>query len=80
MNSYVQFDSAGTIHSVVIIDAPDGVQAGIDVEPGLSVAEIDSSDIKPPTTEAELNELVAFAQNYQVSVPEVAKAELKRAK
>ena len=79
MKTYVQFDSEGRIHSVITVDAPDGVWAMVDVEPGLSVAEIDSAEITPPTTEAELTKMLALTQHYRVSAPAMSKAKLEKA-
>ena len=80
MRTYVQFDTDGKIHSVVTIDAPDGVRAMVDVEPGLSVAEIDAAELKAATTDSDVEKIRALSQEYRVSVPAAAKATLKKAK
>ena len=80
MKTYVQFDTDGRIHAVVTVEAPDGVRAMVDVEPGLSVAEIESTEFKAPTTESELEKIRALTQDYRVSVPAAAKVKLKKAK
>ncbi len=79
MKTYVQFDDAGNIHSVVTVDAPDGVRAMVNVEPGLSVTEIDSAGMTAPTTDAELQNMLALTQHYRVPVAAAAKTRLERA-
>ena len=80
MRTYVQFDEDGKIHSIVAVEAPQGVRAGMVVEPGLSVAEIDTAKLKPATTESDVEKIRAMTQEYRVSVPAPAKATLKKAK
>jgi hypothetical protein len=81
MRTYVQFDAEGTIHSIVTVDAPEGVRAMVDVEPGLSVAEIDAAELKAPTTDSEVDKLRALMQGHRVSVPTAGKkATLTKAK
>ena len=79
MKTYVQFDADGKIHSVVTVEAPDGVRAMVDVEPGLTVAEIDFADFKAPTTDTEADKIRALTQEYRVSVPAAAKVTLTKA-
>lgn len=80
MKTYVQFDADGRIHAVVTVEAPDGVRAMVDVEPGLSVAEIDAAELKAPTTDSAVDKIRALTQDYRVSVPAAAKATLTKAK
>jgi hypothetical protein len=80
MKTYAQFDRAGAIHSIVTVDAPEGVRAMVDVEPGLSVAEIDASEIKAPTTESDVDKIRALTQGYRVPVPAATKVTLTKAK
>jgi len=80
MKTYMQFDADGKIHSIVTVEAPDGVRAMVDVEPGLSVAEIDTAEIKTPTTDSEVDKIRTLTHNYRVSVPAAAKATLTKAK
>jgi hypothetical protein len=80
MKTYVQFDGDGAIHSIVTVDAPEGVRAMVDVEPGLSVAEIDGAGFKPPTTDSEMSNVRALTQGYRVAVPAGTKATLTKAK
>jgi hypothetical protein len=80
MKTYVQFDADGAIHSIVTVDAPEGVRAMVDVEPGLSVAEIDGAGFKPPTTDSEMSNVRALTQGYRVAVPAGTKATLTKAK
>jgi hypothetical protein len=80
MRTYVQFDADGTIHSIVTVDAPEGVRAMVDVEATLSVAEIDLPEVKAPTTESEVDRLRVLMQGYRVSIPSAAKATLTKAK
>jgi hypothetical protein len=80
MKTYAQFDAAGRIYSVVTVDAPEGVRAMVDVEPGLSAAEIDTAEIKTPTTESEVEKIRALMQGYRVSVAAATKAPLTKAK
>ena len=79
MRTYVQFDTGGKIHSIVTVEAPQGVHAGMDVEPGLSVAEIDAAELKAATTDSDVDKIRALTQEYRVSVPAAAKATLKKA-
>jgi DUF1009 family protein len=80
MKTYVQFNADGKIHSIVTIEAPDGVRAMVDVEPGLSVAEIDTAEFKAAATDADVEKISALTQDYRVSVPAAAKATLTKAK
>ena len=80
MKSYVQFGGDGTIHSVVTVDAPEGVRAMVDVEPGLAVAEIDAAKLKAPTTDSEVDKIRLLMQRYRVAVPVAKKATLTNAK
>jgi hypothetical protein len=80
MKTYVQFDTDGKIHSIVTVEAPHGVRAMVDVEPGLSVAEIDAAELKAATTDSDVDKLRALTQDYHVSVPAAAKVTLKKAK
>jgi hypothetical protein len=80
MKTYVQFDADGKIHSIVTVEAPDGVRAMVDVEPGLSVAEIDAAELKAPTTDSEVDKIRALTQDYRVSVPAATKGTLTKAK
>jgi hypothetical protein len=80
MKTYVQFDREGKIHSIVTVEAPPGVHAMVDVEPGLSVAEVDAAKLKAATTDSDVDKMRALTQEYRVSVPAAAKATLKKAK
>ena len=80
MKTYAQFDADGTIYSIVTVDAPEGVRAMVDVEPGLSVAEIDATDIRTPMAESEVEKTRALMRGYRVSVPAATKATLTKAK
>jgi hypothetical protein len=51
-----------------------------DVEPGLSVAEIDATELEPPTTGSDVDRIRAVTQDYRVSVPVAVKATLTKAK
>jgi hypothetical protein len=79
MKTYVQFDANGRIHSVVTVEAPEGVRAMVNVDPGLSVAEIDAADLEAPMTEADVDKIRTLIQDYRISVPASAKATLKSA-
>ena len=58
MRTFVHFDVEGRIHSVVTVDAPEGVRAMVAVEPGMSVAEVEFPELlKTPTTEAEVEKI-----------------------
>jgi hypothetical protein len=80
MKTYVQFDAEGKIHSVVTVEAPEGVRAMVDVEPGLSVAEIDAAKLKAPRTDSDVDKIRKLTQGYRVSVRAAAKATLTKAK
>jgi hypothetical protein len=67
MKTFVHFDSVGSIHAVVTVDAPDGVTAMLEPEPGLLVAEVDGSEFESAAGEAEkIREMV---KNYRVATP-----------
>ncbi len=80
MKTYVHFDAAGKIYAIVTIDAPKGVDAMVDVDPGLSVAEIDGPELKAPTTDSDVEKTRALMRAYRVSAPAAAKAKLTKAK
>ena len=80
MKTYVQYDTDGRIHSIVTVDAPAGVRAMVDVEPGLSVAEIEGAEFKPPATDSDMSNVRALTQGYRVVVPAGTKATLTKAK
>ena len=80
MKTYAQFDADGKIHSIVTVDAPAGVRAMVDVEPGLRVTEVDAAGLAAPTTEADVEKVHALARDYRVSAPAEAKAKLTKAK
>ena len=80
MKTYVQFDDDGKIHSIVTVDAPDGVRAGVEVEPGLSAAEIDAAELKAPTTDSDVDKMRTLTEDYRVSMPAAAKVKLTKAK
>ena len=79
MKTYVQFDADGAIHAIVTVDAPEGVRAMVDVEPGLSVAEVDAAAIKVPTTDSDVDKTRTLIRGYRVSAPG-GKATLTKAK
>jgi hypothetical protein len=80
VKTYVQFDADGRIHSIVTVEGPNGVRAMVDVEPGLSVAEIDATELEPPTTDSDIDRIRAVTQDYRVSVPAAVKATLTKTK
>jgi hypothetical protein len=80
MKTYVQFDADGRIHSVVTVEAPEGVRAMVNVDPGLSVAEIDAADLNAPTTDSDVDKIRALTDDYRVSMPAAAKATLRSVK
>ena len=80
MKTYAQFDVDGTIHSIVTIEGSNGVRGMVDVEPGLSAAEIDIPELKPAATDSDLKNVRAVVQNYRVSVPPGVKATLTKVK
>lgn len=41
MRSFAHHDRTGVIHSVVLVDAPDGVRAGVEPDLGVIVSETD---------------------------------------
>jgi hypothetical protein len=45
MRTFAHFDSQGTIKSIVVVDAPNGVNAGLVPEAGLDVAEVEGLEI-----------------------------------
>jgi hypothetical protein len=73
------FLADGRIHSIVTVEGQDGVRDR-DVEPGLSVAEIDATELEPPTTDSDVDRIRAVTQDYRVSVPAAVKATLTKAK
>ena len=79
MKTYVQFDADGKIHSIVTVDAPDGVRAMVDIEPGLTVAEVDVAELRAPSTDSEVDKVRTLTQDYRVSMSAAGKATLKKA-
>lgn len=45
MRTFAHFDSVGTIQSIVVVDAPKGVNAGLVPETGLYVDEVEGLEI-----------------------------------
>lgn len=45
MRTFAHFDSQGTIQSIVVVDAPKGVNAGLVPETGLFVDEVEGLEI-----------------------------------
>lgn len=45
MRTFAHFDSQGTVQSIVVVDAPKGVNAGLVPETGLDVAELEGFEI-----------------------------------
>jgi len=45
MRAFAHHDRKGVIHSVVLFDAPDGVEAGVEPELGVLVTETDGVDL-----------------------------------
>jgi hypothetical protein len=41
MKTFVHFDSTGAIHSLIAVDAPESVSAGVEPEPGIFVDEVE---------------------------------------
>jgi len=80
MRTFVQFDAEGRIHSVVTADAPEGMRAMVDVERGMSVAEVEIPELNLPTTDAEVEKIRERMQGYRVSIPTSAKPTLIKAK
>jgi hypothetical protein len=45
MRTFAHYDSQGTIQSIVVVDAPEGVNAGLVPETGLYVDEVEGLEI-----------------------------------
>ena len=80
MKTYVQFDADGKIHSIVTVEAPDGVRAMVDVEPGLRVTELDAPELAALATDSDVKKVRSLMRDYRVSLPAATKATLTKAK
>src|SRR4051812_34629236 len=46
MRTFVHHDKTGTIHSLVCVEGPPGVEAMLEPEPGIVVTEIDGAELE----------------------------------
>jgi hypothetical protein len=77
MKVFVQFDAAGSIHSVVTLEAPEGVTVMREPEPGLLVAEAEGAELQQAAGDVEkIRELV---KTYRVATPAGPRCRLARA-
>lgn len=68
MKIYAHYDTEGTIHALILINAPDGFGAMVAPEPGLLVAEVEGLQLKSAAPHVE--ELRKIAKTYKVATPQ----------
>lgn len=66
MKSFAHHDRTGIIHSLVVVDAPEGVDAGVEPELGMLVTETD--DIELGDDAQNLDAVRAFLESRKVEV------------
>jgi len=67
MKVYVQYDSEGTIHSLLFGDAPSGGGFGVVPKPGTFVAEVDGVEIPPG--DSVMDSMRQILQTHEVARP-----------
>jgi hypothetical protein len=67
MKTFVHFDSAGSIHAFITVDAPDGVIAMVEPAPGLLVAEADGPELASAAGNVETMRELAKAYKVEPS-------------
>ncbi len=72
MRSFAHHDRAGVIHSVVLVDAPDGVAGGVEPELGFVVTETDGLDLSGDADN--LDSVREFLENRKVEVTQPSPA------
>jgi len=77
MKTYVHFDALGSIHSIITVDAPAGVMAMMEPEPGLSVAEIDAPELDSAAGDVEKTR--EMAKSYKVDMSAGSRYKLSKA-
>jgi predicted ArsR family transcriptional regulator len=66
MKTFVHFSSGGTIHSVVMVDAPDGVTAMLQPDAGQMVAEVEAPELASASKDNEVEKLRELIKQYKV--------------
>ena len=73
MTVYAHYDSSGTIHALVVVNAPEGTSPMLTPKPGLFVAEIEGEveglNLNPEAADADLETLRTVIQNLRVATP-----------
>jgi len=76
MKTFAHFDLQGMIHSVITVEAPEGVVAMLEPEPGRLVAEIDAPQLKAPSEDIE--KIQELARRYKVATPSIPRYKLTK--
>jgi hypothetical protein len=76
MKLFVHHDATGAIHSIVTVHAPERVGLMLTPAPGLFVAEIEGTKVKPGVPDVE--ELRKIAKTHEVATPNRCKLTKKK--
>jgi hypothetical protein len=66
MKTFAHHDAAGNIVSIVAVDAPEGVEAGLQPEPGVLVTELEGVDL--PLDAENVDAAQKFLGQHKVAV------------
>lgn len=73
MRAFAHHDRKGVIHSVVLFDAPDGVEAGVEPELGVLVTETDGVDLGDDADNLDTVRKFLDSRKVEVSRPSPAR-------
>jgi hypothetical protein len=85
MKTFAHFSSGGVIDAVVIVDAPEGVTVGLQLEAGQMVAELDSPELTSAAGDVEklrerdVEKLRKITKRHKVAPPGSQLCKLTRA-
>ncbi len=68
MKTFAHHDSDGTIHSLVLVDAPEGVEVMLEPEPGELVTEIEGVELEFERGAENVDAVREFVESYKVAV------------
>lgn len=69
MKSFAHHDRAGVIHSVVVVDAPEGLAAGVEPELGMFVTQTDGIELGEDADNLEAVRAFLDSHKVEVSLP-----------
>lgn len=67
MKTFVHYDSSGAIHSLIAVDAPEGVSVALESEPGIFVGEVEG--VKLTSGAIDVETVSEIPENYKVALP-----------